>query len=219
MLSLTLIQKVAIWALPVLFAITLHEAAHAFAANRFGDSTAKMLGRLSINPIRHIDLIGTILVPVLVGVLTKFQFVFGWAKPVPVNWENLRTPRRDMALVAAAGPASNIIMTIFWAACLKVAALLNPASSTTALFVLLTAQAGIIINLILAFINLIPVPPLDGSRIVASLLPPKHAYQYLRIEPFGLFILIALLFSGILGWLVTPLMGYSLKILSVLFSL
>lgn len=217
--TLSLIQKIAVWGLPVLLAITLHEAAHAYAAHRLGDSTAKMLGRLSLNPIRHIDLMGTIIVPILVGVLSHFNFVFGWAKPVPVNGNQLRNPRRDMALVTAAGPLSNFVMAILWAALFKLALSLNPQSSASVLFLAYTAQAGIIINLILAFLNLLPVPPLDGSRVVASLLPPKQSQQYLRIEPFGFMILLALLFTGALGWILSPLIGWSLIFIKTVFGI
>lgn len=219
MQTLTLIQKIAVWAIPVLLAITLHEAAHAWVANRCGDSTAKMLGRLSMNPFRHIDFIGTIIVPVVVAVLSQFQFIFGWAKPVPINWSRLHKPRRDTGLVAAAGPISNLIMAILWSVCLKIASMFHPETSRPILFLLLTAQAGIIINLILAFLNLIPVPPLDGSRIIVSLLPPRQAIQYLRLEPFGFIILIALLFTGILGWILNPLLTWSLHLINSLFNL
>ncbi|MCP0914325.1 MULTISPECIES: site-2 protease family protein [Legionella] len=217
--TLTLIQHIAVWAIPVLLAITLHEAAHAFIANRCGDTTAKMLGRLSINPIRHIDLIGTILVPLLMGVLTQFKFVFGWAKPVPINWNLLRSPRRDMALVAAAGPLTNILMAVIWAGVFKTAALFNPQTSAAVLFFLLTAHAGIIINLLLALLNLLPIPPLDGSRVVASLLPPAAASTYLRVEPFGFLILITLLLTGVLGWILSPLLFWSLSLIKLLFNL
>lgn len=219
MLTLTIIQKIAIWAIPVIFAITLHEAAHAYVANHYGDSTAKMLGRLSLNPIRHIDLIGTVLVPIVVAFATQFQFVFGWAKPVPINWQQLNNPKRDMALVAFAGPAANFIMVVFWAICFKIAIFLNPQTFTPALFLLLTAQAGILINLILAFINLIPVPPLDGSRIVAGFLPPRLEMNYMRLEPFGLLILLALLFTGALGWLIGPLIYGSYSIIKLIFNI
>ena len=217
--ALTLAQNVAVWAVPVLLAITLHEAAHAWVANRCGDPTAKRLGRLSINPLRHIDPIGTILVPILIGVLTQFQFIFGWAKPVPINWMLLRKPRRDTALVAAAGPISNLIMTILWATCFKIATMLHPETSHISLFMLLTAQAGILINLVLAFLNFIPIPPLDGSRIIASILAPKQAAQYLKLEPFGFFILIALLFTGILNSILNPLLSWSLHFLTIIFNL
>ncbi len=219
MYTLTLIQKIAVWAIPVLLAITLHEAAHAWAASRLGDTTAKMLGRLSINPLRHIDPIGTVLVPILVGVLSHFQFVFGWAKPVPINWNQLRTPRRDMALVAAAGPVSNLIMCLLWAGCFKLALFLNPQTSMVALFLLLAAQAGVFINLVLALINLIPIPPLDGSRVVASLLPPRQAALYMRLERYGFLILIILLFTGALSWLLTPVLYGALGLIQSLFNI
>lgn len=219
MMTLSIIQKITIWALPVVLSITLHEAAHAWVANRCGDSTAKMLGRLSLNPLRHVDLFGTLIVPLLIGALTQFQFVFGWAKPVPINWNQLRHPRRDMALVALAGPVANIIMALLWASGLKTALIFNPQTTMPALFLLLTSQAGILINLILALLNLIPIPPLDGSRVIASLLPPKQAYSYLRIEPYGFFILLALMFSGLLGWILGPLLAESLVLIKLLFQL
>lgn len=217
MLTLTLIQKIAVWALPVLLAITLHEAAHAFVAYRLGDSTAKMLGRLSLNPIRHIDLIGTIIVPILIGVLSQFNFVFGWAKPVPINENQFKNPRRDIALATAAGPISNFIMAILWAILLKIA--LSLSASTPALFLALTSQAGILINLILAFLNLLPIPPLDGSRVVASLLPVQSSQQYLKLEPYGFFILIILLATGILGKILTPLIFGTYRFIILIFGL
>ncbi len=218
-LSLTIVQKIAVWALPVLFAITLHEAAHAWAANKCGDSTAKMLGRLSLNPIRHIDLIGTILVPLLIGVLTQFQFVFGWAKPVPIDWSRFRKPRRDGALVALAGPAANLMMAILWAFCFKLAIYLNPQNSMYALLLLLAGQAGILINLIISLINLVPIPPLDGSRVVASVLPYRAAMVYQRLEPFGFMILLVLLVTGALGWFLQPILIGSLEIFRWIFNI
>jgi Zn-dependent protease len=218
MQALTIIQTVSIWVVPVLLAITLHEAAHAWVASLCGDTTAKMLGRLSANPVRHIDPIGTILVPILIAVLSQFQFIFGWAKPVPINWYQLRHPRRDMALVAAAGPISNIIMAIIWGACIKIGFLLNPNSSMPALFMVLTGQAGVLINLVLAFLNLIPIPPLDGSRVVASLLSPSIAASYLKIEAYGFFILIALLFTGILGTLINKPIFWTMSLIYSLFG-
>ncbi|WP_133129575.1 site-2 protease family protein [Legionella yabuuchiae] len=218
MQSLTIIQKIVVWALPLIFAITLHEAAHAFIASRCGDTTAKMLGRLSLNPMKHIDLIGTILVPIFIAIATQFHFVFGWAKPVPINWYQLRQPRRDMALVAFAGPGINFVMAIFWAGCLKLSTFLSPETSSPAAFLLLTSQAGILINLVLAYINLIPVPPLDGSRIVAGILPPQQSYLYLRLERYGLFILLILLFTGMLNWLIGPLLYWSLTMIQLIFN-
>ncbi|MDI9817685.1 MULTISPECIES: site-2 protease family protein [unclassified Legionella] len=219
MLELTATQQIAIWLLPILFAITLHEAAHAWAAYRLGDNTAKLLGRLSFNPIRHIDLVGTIIVPIIILVLSQFNFVFGWAKPVPINESNLRNPRRDTALVTAAGPLSNLLMALFWASLLKLAMMLDPQSSNIVLFLFLTARAGILINLLLAYLNLIPIPPLDGSRILASFLPPRLAMSYQKIEPFGFFILVILLITGVLGWFIFPLLSWSLAVLRVLFNL
>ena len=219
MFTLTMIQKIAVWIVPVLLAITLHEAAHALVASRCGDNTAKMLGRLSINPLRHIDLIGTIVVPIIIALLSQFQFIFGWAKPVPINWRLLRRPRIDTALVAAAGPISNLLMSILWSLCLKLSTFFHPETSSIALFMLLSAQAGILINLVFAFLNLIPIPPLDGSRILASLLPSRYAYQFLKIEPYGFFILIGLILSGILSWLLTPLISWSIHFIKILFNL
>lgn len=219
MFELSAVQKIVIWILPLLFAITLHEAAHAWVANHFGDTTAKMLGRLSFNPLKHIDPIGTILVPIVVLILSQFSFVFGWAKPVPINGSLLRNPRRDMALATAAGPLSNLIMAFLWAICLKIGIMLGPRTSNTALFMVLTGQAGVIINLLLAYLNLIPIPPLDGGRIVASLLPLRQAIQYQKIEPYGIFILLALIFSGALGWIISPPIRWSSAALFSLFNL
>lgn len=217
--QLSFIQQIAIWAIPVLLAITLHEASHAFVAYRLGDPTAKMLGRLTLNPFKHVDLVGTVILPLLVAVLSNFKFVFGYAKPVPVNWQRLRNPRRDTALVTIAGPLSNFVMAFLWAACFKVAVSLNPQASNLALFLLLTSQAGIIINLVLAFLNLLPIPPLDGSRVVSSLLPPRYSDYYLRIEPFGFLILILLLFTGLLGAILFPLLRLGLSVIQAIFNL
>ncbi len=219
MQEFTLIQQICIWALPVLLAITLHEAAHAYVAFKCGDNTARMFGRLSLNPIRHIDPIGTILLPILAGVLTQFNFVIGYAKPVPINWGQLRNPKRDMILVALAGPCSNFLMAFLWAGCFKIATLLNPESSMPALFLLVTARAGMIINLVLAFLNMIPLPPLDGSRVISSLLPTRQAIAYAKIEPYGFLILVILIFTNVLGYILLPLINSSLFILGKIFSL
>jgi len=199
-LELNLIQKIAVFALPVIFAITLHEAAHGYAALRFGDRTAQMLGRISVNPLRHIDPVGTILLPAITIMLGGI--LFGWAKPVPVNFNNLRNPKKDMLWVAAAGPAANLAMAVFWAAMIKLASLMTNSYSHP---LALMGLAGVTINAILATLNLLPIPPLDGGRIAVSLLPPKWAYQLAQLEPYGLFILIALLATGLLGVIIGPL--------------
>lgn len=217
--TLNFIQTLAVWIVPVLLAITLHEASHAYVAHRCGDSTAKMLGRLSVNPFRHVDLIGTLLVPLAVAVMSHFQFVFGWAKPVPISWNNLNKPRRDMALVAAAGPTSNFVMALLWAVLLKIGLSLNPATSVLALYLALTGQAGVLINLVLAFLNLLPIPPLDGSRVLTSFLSPKHAFQYNKLEPYGFFILLALLLTHVLSWILGPLIFGTMNIIATLFNL
>lgn len=219
MIEFTLIQKICIWAIPILLAITLHEAAHAFVAYRCGDTTAKMFGRLSLNPLRHVDPIGTVLIPLLIGVLTQFNFVIGYAKPVPINWKQFKHPRRDMILVTLAGPFSNLFMAFLWAGCNKIALILNPTSSMPVLFLYATAQAGVFINLILAVLNLLPIPPLDGSRVVSSLLPPKQALAYEKIEPYGFFILILLIVTGVLGIILTPLINLGLITLSAIFKI
>lgn len=219
MLSLSMIQTVTIWITPVLLAITLHEAAHAWVANLCGDSTAKMLGRLSINPLKHIDPIGTVVVPILIGILSGFQFVFGWAKPVPINFSGLRRPRRDMALVGMAGPVANLVMALIWAACAKIGFLLEPDRSHIALFMVLTGEAGIFINLVLAFLNIIPIPPLDGSRIVTSILPPRFATYYQQLEPFGVAIVLVLLVTGALGFLLSGPLNWTLYTIHDLFHM
>lgn len=219
MIEFTLIQQICIWALPLLFAITLHEAAHGYVAYRCGDNTAKVYGRLSLNPIHHIDPFGTIILPLLIGVLTHFNFLLGYAKPVPVNWGRLRHPKRDMMLVALAGPMSNILMAFLWTAGFKVATILHPESSMAALFLLVSAQAGVLINLILAFLNLIPIPPLDGSKILLAFLPYKQAQMYSRLEPYGFLILIALMFTNLLQYILLPLINITVKIFNIIYQL
>jgi Zn-dependent protease len=203
-----LIQTVLIYALPVLFAITVHEAAHGYAARYFGDPTAAMLGRITLNPIKHIDPIGTILMPLLLYFSTSGAFLFGYAKPVPVNFGNLRNPKRDMIWVALAGPASNFFQAILWAIVLVVLVTTN----TQERFFLEMSRAGIMVNLVMWAFNLFPLPPLDGGRILVGLLPTKMAVTFSRIEPFGFFIVLALVVFGIVGtiWL-RPLMdmGYT----------
>jgi len=196
------LQVLSVWALPVLFAITLHEVAHGWTARHFGDMTAAQLGRLSLNPIKHIDPIGTILVPAVL--LFLGGFVFGWAKPVPVNMFHLRNPKRDMAVVAAAGPAANLVMALVWALIAKLGVSMYGSVDWVALPLIYMGQAGIAINLILMLLNLLPLPPLDGGRVVAGMLPDNLSYQYGRIEPLGLFILLGLLALGVLGKILSP---------------
>ena len=202
-----LVQTVAIYALPVLFAITLHEAAHGYVARHFGDMTAHAQGRISLNPARHVDLIGTLLVPLIILFLTQGKFLFGWAKPVPVNYSALRKPRQHMAWVAAAGPGANLAMALVWALALKVSVLVPENSFSLPLR--LMAEAGIIVNLVFMFLNLIPILPLDGGRILASLLPSRAAWQYARLEPLGLPLLVLLLLTNVLNFLLEPLVGVS----------
>lgn len=199
------IQLVAIWALPVLFAITVHEVAHGWVALRLGDKTALMLGRLTLNPIKHIDPIGTIAVPAIL--LFLGGVIFGWAKPVPVTLVNLRHPNRDKALVALAGPLANLVMALGWGLVAKLALTMHQwGGSYSAIWLGFTymGQAGIMINIVLGVLNLIPIPPLDGSQILSSLMPSELAYQYEKIAPFGFFILLGLLAFGLLGKLLGP---------------
>ncbi len=200
--ELTLVQKIMIWSIPVLFAVTVHEVAHGWVAKQLGDKTALMLGRLTLNPIAHIDPVGTIVVPMLC--LFLGGFVFGWAKPVPVDWRNLRKPRRDAALVALAGPMSNFLMALLWALVIKLGMSLYQQGMGEAVFLVYMGHAGILINLILMVLNLLPIPPLDGSRVMSSLLKPKWAMHYERLEPYGFFILLGLLVLNILPWLLSP---------------
>lgn len=199
--ELTLIQKIAVWTLPIIFAITVHEVAHGWVAMKFGDRTSQMLGRLTLNPFKHIDLVGTIVVP---GALLMLGgFIFGWAKAIPVNPRNFKRPKHDMAWVALAGPASNIIMAIIWAVIAKVGYMVLPSYEGVGKFMVYSGMAGVTINLILAILNMIPIPPLDGSRILSAFLPKKFNYYYMRIEPYGFFIILGLMIAGILGALIT----------------
>ncbi|WP_227814792.1 site-2 protease family protein [Nitrogeniibacter aestuarii] len=215
-----LISTVAIWALPVLLAITLHEAAHGYVARHFGDPTADMLGRITLNPLKHIDPVGTVLVPgaiLAIGAMTGVTgFLFGWAKPVPVVFSNLRNPKKDMLWVAAAGPGANLLMTLMWALLLKVAIVMPDNGYRMALAAM--ADAGITINLILMLLNLLPIPPLDGGRIAVSLLPMPQATAFAKLEPYGFPILIVLLISGVLGQILGPLIGFFGYFLALIFG-
>jgi Zn-dependent protease len=193
-----------VYAIPLIFAITLHEAAHAFAARYFGDSTAYLLGRMTLNPIKHIDPVWTIVVPLITLLISPF--VFGAAKPVPVNFGALRRPKQDMIWVAAAGPAANLLMMLLWALVGKFV-LLFPASEGI-IFVILVAKAGIFVNAILMVFNLFPLLPLDGGRILAGLLPARASYLFGRTEPYGMFILVGLILTGVMGAFLWPLVDF-----------
>jgi len=210
-----LIQTVAIYALPVLFAITIHEAAHGYAARHFGDTTAFMMGRITLNPLKHIDPVGTIAMPLLLYFATSGAFLFGYAKPVPVNFGQLRNPKRDMVWVALAGPASNFAQAIAWALGL----VLMAAFGVQEVFFIKMAQAGILVNLVMWAFNLFPLPPLDGGRILVRLLPWKQAQWVARIEPWGFFVVMGLVIAGVVGslWL-RPLMAVGYTVINVLIS-
>lgn len=204
--ELSLLQKIAVFALPVIFAITLHEAAHGYVARFFGDMTAAQQGRITANPLKHIDPVGTLLVPLVILLTSKLlgggAILFGWAKPVPVNFANLRRPKKDMLWVAAAGPGVNFLMGVFWGLMIQIGYALGNAFSTP---LMLMGAAGVFINVILMGLNLLPLPPLDGGRIAISLLPYKAAATYSRIEPYGFFILLGLLITGVLNQILWPL--------------
>jgi Zn-dependent protease len=211
-------QAIAIYAIPVIFAITLHEAAHGYVARHFGDMTAWRAGRVSLNPLRHVDLMGTILVPLGLLVLSKFLgaggILFGWAKPVPVNFHALRNPKRDMFWVAAAGPLANLAMALISAISLKLAL-----SVTDNTFVVRMLVAGVAINIMLMVLNLLPILPLDGGRIAVSLLPMRIARWYARSEPLGFPILLLLIFTNLLGAILTPIVDASIRLIETIFQL
>ena len=209
-----IIQTIAVYALPVLFAITLHEAAHAYAAKYFGDSTAYLQGRMSLNPAKHIDPFGTIIIPVLLYIATNGSFLFGYAKPVPIDFNQLRNPKKQMAWVALAGPAANFVMAFGWMILglgLRIADVEEP-------FLHKVADAGVLSNLLMFAFNLVPIPPLDGGRILTSMLPMRYAYKFAQIEPYGFYIVLALIYFKILTFWVVPLMIMTEFLLSLLAS-
>ncbi|MDX9706345.1 MAG: site-2 protease family protein [Azospira sp.] len=212
-----LAQSIAIAALPVVLAITLHEAAHGYTARHFGDPTAWMEGRITANPLKHIDPVGTVLVPLLILIVSTGGFLFGWAKPVPVNFGNLKNPKRDMLWVAAAGPGANLVMALGWAALMKLAWVLP--LNYFSLPLARMAEIGILINLSLMLLNLLPLPPLDGGRIAVSLLPHRLAWRFAQLERWGFPILLVLLFTGILGAVLRPLLAAVALLIATIFQL
>ncbi|TAK62441.1 site-2 protease family protein [Methylobacter sp.] len=211
--ELTLMQRIVVWILPVIFAITVHEVAHGWVAKKYGDNTASALGRLTLNPIKHIDLIGTIILPGIL-LMTGTGFIFGWAKPVPVDPRNFKNPRHDMAIVALAGPVANLLMAVGWALIIRLGITIGVSAEAISLPLIYTGFAGISINLSLALINLLPVPPLDGSRVLTGILPSYWAWQYNRLEPYGFYILLALLYFKVLN----VLLEYPLFVAQKVFS-
>jgi len=201
--ELTIFEKVFVWTIPVLFAITVHEVAHGWVAGQLGDPTAKSAGRLTLNPIKHIDPLGTVILPLIL--LYVSNFIFGWAKPVPVSWKNLNHPRRDMALVALAGPAANLLMMILWALLAKLVMLFPNDANWGIRLIATMCSAGIIINIVLMVLNLLPILPLDGGRVISALLPVSWARTYSHLEPYGLIILIILLVTEVLDKTIGPI--------------
>lgn len=213
----SLIQTIAVAALPVIFAITLHEAAHGYAARHFGDPTAWQQGRISMNPLRHIDVLGTIVIPAAILIFSGGTFLFGYAKPVPVDFSRLRHPKSDMLWVAAAGPGANLFMAFFWAFMLKLAWLMPGNDFTLPLSEM--SKIGIMVNCVLMVLNLFPLPPLDGGRIAVSLLPHKLAWKFAQLERWGFPILLLLLFTGVLGEIMNPLVIFAARAIESIFGL
>jgi Zn-dependent protease len=210
--ELTLLQRIVVWILPVVFAITAHEVAHGWVAKKYGDNTAAIQGRLTLNPMKHIDLLGTIIIPGLL-LITGTGFIFGWAKPVPVDPRNFKNPRVDMAMVALAGPVSNLLMATVWALIARVGMTIGASIEAVSLPLIYMGVAGIAINLVLALINLLPIPPLDGSRILSGVLPSYWAWRYNQLERYGFIILLVLLWTNLLG----AILAYPMFVIQKLF--
>lgn len=215
--QLTTIQLISVLILPVLFAVTVHEVAHGYVAYLLGDKTARVLGRLTLNPLKHIDIFGTIIVPAVL--IAIGGIVFGWAKPVPINTRNLHHLKRDLALIAVAGPAANFLMAIFWAGIMKIAMLILPYDMPGTVAILYMGKAGIQINLWLMALNLIPIPPLDGGHILLGVLPRKIARYYDRISPFGFYILLILLIIGVLSTIINPVVNLLYQLVRLIFKI
>lgn len=209
-----LIQTIAVYAIPVIFAITLHESAHAYVAKYFGDNTAYSLGRLSLNPIKHIDPVGTIFIPIVLYLVTSGSFIFGYAKPVPIDFGRLKNPKRDMAWVALAGPASNFFMALAW----MVGGIAVAVTNVSEPFLVRMMEAGVLVNLVMFALNLFPMLPLDGGRIVASILPMKLSIQFSKIEPYGFFIVLGLMFLNLFKYWLIPVMLLAQASLHILLS-
>ena len=206
-----IIQTITVYAIPVIFAITLHEAAHGYVARYFGDATAYIQGRVTLNPLKHIDPIGTILIPLVLAMLPG-NFLFGYAKPVPVAFENLRNPKRDMIWVALAGPAANLVQAVLW---LVIGITMNKLGVQERFFYAVV-QAGLFVNFVIFAFNLVPVPPLDGGRVVLGLLPTRAALAYSRVEPYGFFIVMALVITGVLNVWMRPIVGLLQSVMALL---
>ncbi len=217
MKELHLIEKILVWALPVIFAITIHEAAHGFVANKLGDDTAKRLGRITANPLKHIELVGTVIVPLIL--LATTNFIFGWAKPVPVDMRKLKKPKKHMAIVAVAGPLSNGLMAIFWVLFLKLSLWFVQNDYAIGMLLVYMGQAGIIVNLILMILNLFPIPPLDGSKVLSAFLPDKLDKYYSQASLLGLMLIIALAATGALGEIMFPIFDWMRHYLLLIFGL
>jgi Zn-dependent protease len=211
------IRLIAVYAIPGIFAITLHEAAHGYAARHFGDITAYQAGRITLNPLRHIDLMGTIVIPILILIASQGRYAFGWAKPVPVDFGRLHNPKRDMLWVAAAGPGANLLMAVIWAFVIKALQGMSPNYFTEP--VLMMARGGIVINAVLMVLNLLPLLPLDGGRIAVSLLPQRLAYRFAKIEPYGMIVLLVLMFLGVLNVVMLPFVSAFIRALASVFNI